>query len=1443
MALCREYLTRLLLLLAISLTVARVNADDWPMWRYDAARSAASREVLPQHLTVLWKREFSSRQQAWDDPLNLDLMTYDRVFEPIVLDGRLIIPFNDSDKVMALDADDGATLWTAYAEAPVRLPPVGHQGRVYYCSDDGFLYCVDASNGKRLWKFDAAPNSQHAIGNRRLTSAWPARGGPVLRDGTIYFAGSIWPFMGTFIYALDAESGAVQWINDSTGAQYIKQPHSAPSFAGVAPQGPLVATEELLLVPGGRSVPAAFERRTGKLRYFELNAGGKGTGGSFVTADAKHFYVHTREKGTRAFNIESGVKTAFQPNEPVLAAGLTYSAESDGDKQQICAYDSKQEELWKIDADGRGDLILAGDKLYAAGDTEISVIRLPSGKRPPRVLQTIAIGAKAERLLAADGKLFAVTMQGTIIALGHTSTEVAAQVQPDRAAVDLEVSGPARTAASQLLASADAQGYAFWFGASDDARLAALIADSPFAQFAVVDDDANRVSRLQGELDAAKLLGRVTAHHSEAASFRPPQYVANVVFVGEDLAGTAAPQSIKKIYDSVRPYGGVMYLLADEKDRQRIASAIEACSLEQATVEITSQGVIVRRVGALPGAADWTHQYGDVANTLKSNDARVKLPLGILWFGGSSHMDVLPRHGHGPPEQVIGGRLFIQGLDCLSARDVYTGRVLWKRDFDNLGTHDVYYDDTFDDVPLDPKYNQVHIPGANGRGTNFVVTEDLLYILEGSVCHVIDPATGLTRHDIRIPDDETGPVNWGYIGVYKDVLIGGVGFAKYRGRLGLAFDESDKDLSSSRKGFGSKSLDRAGSRALIGFDRHTGEQRWRIDANHSFWHNGIVAGGEQIYCLDKNPSQIEQAMIRRGKTLPSSYRIVAIDHQTGNVNWEVKEGIFGTWLGYSERHDMLLQAGAKASDRLYAEVAEGMTVYNAGDGSVKWKNDSRKYAGPCILHNDLIITNANSYSESAGAFYLRDGKPKLVKNPLTGEMQPWKLTRAYGCNNIIASENMLTFRSGAAGFYDLLSEGGTGNLGGFKSGCTSNLVVAGGVLNAPDYTRTCSCAYQNQTSLALVHMPEIDVWSVNGAVTKSASGQSIKRLGINFGAPGDRRDDRGLLWLEHPVIAGDSAPLAIVTNSEATYFQNHSASVTASDLPWVLASGIEGVTDIHIMPELRDRHTLESGLPILDVKDDAEENEVGEVDRGNSALRLGEVSGNQIVGLRFNEINIARGTKIRGAHIQFQSQKKATKKSSLMITAEDSADAERFLEDSHDLSARNSTSQEVAWNPPAWEKVGQAEKDQRTPNLAKLVQAVINRPDWSAGNSIAFLFSGSGQRSVKSAKDGPDKAPRLVIDADLVLPAIDESKPIKRFDLRLFFAVPERHAGGRRVFDVYVEDKLACQNVTLDPNDSGKRYTTETVENVPIQGHLQIRLDPKEGSPVLSGLEIVRRED
>ncbi len=1163
-----------------------IAADDWPMWRYDANRSAAAPHPLPETLQPMWSRDFAPRRQAWDDPLNLDLMGYDRVLEPIVVGSRLFLGLNDSDQLLAIDTQSGNSVWNSFAEAPVRLPPAAGHGNIYFCSDDGKLYCVRESDGQLVWQFHGAPNRQQAIGNRRLTSAWPARGGPVLRDGTVYFAASIWPFMGTFLYALDAESGRVQWVNDATGSQYLKQPHSAPSFAGVAPQGALVATAKDLIVPGGRSVPAVFDRSQGKLRYFEINAGGKGTGGSFVCANEEHFFVHTRHQGTRAFDLATGLKTAFMPNQPVLAGERIFSAELDDQEVPVVrAYNLQQEVEWEIEADGRGDLILVGDQLYAAGHHQITAIRLPSAGSGPQITLRLVTPEPIARLIAADSKLFAVSLEGKLTAYGslpdanhpeepaltaRTSTDRRPQRGPNPgkgiSAKPEMLTAPSPETLTMLEAighQSPAEGYGFWIGRSDAAMVEALTQAKLFTQLAVIDSDAERVDTLRRRFDATGDYGAVTIHHSSPQDFRPPNYVAHKVFIGPDVDLQANPSILRHWYSAVRPFGGTMHLFASHQLLPGLAQTIEAMDLEQALVTVHPGQVSVQRVGPLPGTADWTHQYGDVANTLKSNDARVKLPLGILWFGGSSHMDVLPRHGHGPPEQVVAGRLYIQGMNSLSARDVYTGRVLWKRDFENLGTYGVYFDETYEDTPLDPKYNQVHIPGANGRGTNYVVTPDRVYILEGNVCHVLDAITGEPQFDIPMPAADNGPElpDWGYLGVYQDVLIGGQGFANYRTRHELAFDE-DAKLSPSKKGFGAKSLDRAASTALVAFDRHTGRILWRLEANHSFWHNGIVAGNGKLFCLDRNPSLVEEAMQRRGLELPRTYRIAAVDIETGKLSWELREPIFGTWLGFSEKHDLLLQASAKASDRLATESGQGMAVLQGRDGRLVWKNEELKYAGPCILHNDWIITNVNSYTVSAGAYSLETGQPKLVPNPLTGVEQPWTLTRAYGCNHIVASENMLTYRSGAASFCDLTADAGTGSLGGFKSGCTSNLVVANGVLNAPDYTRTCSCAYQNQTSLALVHMPDVEVWSVDASATTVPTNTRIQHLAINFGAPGDRRDPRGKLWLEYPVTAGDAPGLSITLNAEAKIFQQHSSSMEGSSLPWVFASGYQGITEL-----------------------------------------------------------------------------------------------------------------------------------------------------------------------------------------------------------------------------------------------------------------------------------------
>lgn len=1184
--------------------VSFATAGDWPHWRYDAQRSAAGVEELPAELSLAWTRQYDRRVQVWDDPLNHDMMPYDKVFEPIVVGEHAIMGFNDSDKVVAIDVDSGAEVWRFFCDGPVRLPPTSAEGKVYVTSDDGHLYCLSAESGELHWKFRGAPADQKVLGNQRIVNMWPARGGAIVTDGTVYFSSSIWPFLGTFIYALDAETGKVQWVNDGTGSMYIKQPHSAPSFGGVAPQGAMAISGSALVVPGGRSVPAVFDRTTGQLRYFHLNEGGKGTGGSLVMVNEDSFLVHTRGRQVRVFNLKSGKKTEHRMNEPVLTKDFVYAA----DKEHIVARDpnDKYKELWRVEADGTGDLILAGNRLYAAGATGISVIELPEpgallpvdenaktdeekdeaeesdekdsddtkkdkekdkddkkkddekddGPKyvPGTVVNHLPVTGEVLRLVAGADRLFAVTVDGRFMAFANKGAAKRIASKTKRLRSSATVLAQANSIIKQM---GTREGYGICYGADDGALLEALVSRSQL-HIVVVEKDEEKVARLRQRWDDAGLYGRrLTIHQGDPVSFAAPPYIASLVLVGKDSAIEYTDSKFAAaMYRSVRPYGGV--LCFQRSPNLRLASLeklVDAVPLEKAQLKTTPQNMMLVRAGSLPGSAPWTHLYGDIANSVKSDDSLVKLPLGILWFGGNSNTDVLPRHGHGPCEQVVGGRLFIEGMDRISARDVYTGRVLWKRVFADLGTFDIYYDDTYKDTPLDPAYNQVHLPGANLRGTNYVVTEDSIYLVIGATCFVLDPVNGRTKTKIELPELSTGGTSkaWSYLGVYEDILLAGADFSNFTEEEGVEYKKEKK------KGE-AWSFDKYGSRGLIALDRHTGKKLWDVKANYSFLHNTVIAGGGRVYLIDKLPHTVESQLERRGLDKPTDYALRVIDAKSGKPVWETNKDVFGTWLGFSEEHGILIQAGSAAPDRAKEEVGKGVIAYNAADGTQRWENTGLKYAGPCILLDDMVITNSSSYNTTSGVYNLLDGEPMLIDNSLTGGQRKWTYKRAYGCNTAVASKNLLTFRSGAAGFYDLNAKSGTGNLGGFRAGCSSNLIVADGVLNAPDYTRTCSCGYQNQTSLALVHMPNVEMWTVDQLNVEVT--EAIQHVGLNLGAPGDRRDSSGTMWLDYPVESGEVSIEISHEGDGVEKYRRHTTAVEAADIPWVAASGLRNLSKL-----------------------------------------------------------------------------------------------------------------------------------------------------------------------------------------------------------------------------------------------------------------------------------------
>ncbi len=1124
-------------------------ADDWPMWRYDAGRTAAGTEELGEQLYCRWIRQYPARETVWDDSLNQDLMPLDTVFEPIVLGQTLYVCFNDQDKIAAYDLHSGKCNWEFFTDGPLRLPPAGWNNRIYCTSDDGHLYCISAEKGELIWKFQGAPACRNILGNKRLVSSWPARGGVVIRDGIIYFSAGIWPFMGIYLYALDARTGEVKWQNDGCGSQYMIQPHTSPAFAGVAPQGAMAINGPYLLVPGGRSTPACFDLQTGQQLYYRFGEFNK-TGGAFLCTDGDIFFTHSRQRNVDLFDMEKGDIIARNLGKyPVLFNQYFYMS---GDSLVVRSAANPKKILQSVQVDASGDLIKSGSRFYAGGDGILSALSLKKDGRLELLWQE-NIPGRVGRLLAANGMLFVVTVDGKIMAYG-SDIRSAHIIGSD------ETKQPNKKnrewAVSLLEQTQVADGYALLYRVPD-IELAAAVALQSRLNLIVVEPEASRIHQMRKNLLKWGLsASRVHIMPGRVHDFSAPPYMASLIMVFDPIEQDSI---LTKLVRETRPYGGKIFLSTGKEHQLKAIRLIEKQTDPMLSFQTFAHSVVISKNGALPGAADWTHQYGDIANTVKSDDQLVRLPLGVLWFGGVSNFDVLPRHGHGPPEQVVDGRLIIEGMDCLTARDVYTGRVLWKRMLPDMATSGQYFDHTFAHTALNTSGNQQHIPGANARGTNYIATKDWIYIVQKNGCLVLNIVNGDSVAYFSIPDlNIQQSRSWGFIGVDGTNLIAGLDFIPYSAQPDLRMIESDKANLTQKElskfiVFGQ--YDYTASKTLTVMDRYSGSVKWSLDSRYGFLHNAIVAGNGRLYCLDKLPLGLEKRRQRRGLATPGDYRLLCLDIETGRILWESTNDVFGSWLGYSREHDGLLLAARPSRDMIVDEKGERMRWLNAADGTVLW-DKSIAYNNPPILYHDQVITDNASY-------YLADGRVRQRVDPITGQEIPWSYSRTHGCNYNIAAEHFLSFRSAAAGFYDLAHDGGTGNLGGFKSGCTSNLIAANGVLNAPDYTRTCQCSYQNQTSLAFVTMPELEYWTNNNY---SWNGRPVKRIGLNLHAPGDRLAADGTLWLDFPSRSGPSPDLPVKYDSTRVRgIRRHAMTQKRTGAEWIASSGFVGPLRMEIL--------------------------------------------------------------------------------------------------------------------------------------------------------------------------------------------------------------------------------------------------------------------------------------
>jgi outer membrane protein assembly factor BamB len=1055
------------------------------------------------------------------------------------------------------------------------------------------------------------------LGSQRLISTWPIHGGPVLLDRKIYFTAGIWPFMGIFVHAVDAASGESIWINSGEAMRYVVQPHRSPAFGSFVPRGHLAATPYGLVAPGGRTDPAVYDLKTGKMLYFDFGA--KGTGACEVAALGPWFFVNgtmrrmadgqlqsdasagvyegntlyaltggplgggsrlvAREVRTEDLGGKKGAVSICrdQPSVGARPEGASHkwglSPFSRPDVPQSAAATGHLQTVWfRSLPELPGQLFLkAGPRFYAGCDDRVTALEAdPQDAGKARVAWSGSFKGRPWTMLAADDRLFVVTTAGRIYAFAGEVARASCPCDAENTG-KMPVLRTTRekfglgTIQAMLQAAGNSDGYCLMFGLGPAGLAEGLVA-SWKGQVIVVDSDPRKVDAFRRRMDDGGLYGtRVVAHVDQPATYALPPYLAQLVVIPDPRQPGLGDEGLllRNAVRTLHPYGGAAFWPLSAKILKRMADAAGLVGME--IKPVAGQGALLVRPGGLPGAGEWTHQYADAANSVCSTDTLVKAPLGLLWYGGPPNDEVLPRHGHGPSPQVAAGRLVIEGRDMLRALDIYTGRLLWQRQFPDLGQ---FYD------------NVLHQAGAGQIGSNYVTLPDAVYVVYRDAILALDSASGNRQREFRLPEPSGGGRSaFGFLAASDDLLIAtsspvaAPANVKPRELFQSAVQlipQLIKDLRVPPTPPVDSSDDRTGllpatygsaSRRLAVFDRHAGRLLWDRAAKYSFRHNNIAIGGGKLFTIDSLPAEALARLKRRGINLTDYQpRLVALDVRTGRELWSTGGDVFGTMLSYSVEHDILLEGGSAARDRAPDEANAGMVAFQGGDGRILWQERTRRYSGPCLLHHGTILTQGPAFS-------LFTGQPEIRRHPLTGEPMPWKFTRNYGCNTAVACENLLTFRSAAAGFCDLAMDGGTGNLGGFKSSCTSNLIAAGGLLNAPEYTRTCTCNYPNQTSLALVHDPDAEMWTFNDF---RWDGKPVRRVGLNFGAPGDRRADEGTLWLDYPSRGGPSPDLPVIVQpADAHYFCHHSSRIQLgpgnTGLRWVAASGVVGVRRVSVM--------------------------------------------------------------------------------------------------------------------------------------------------------------------------------------------------------------------------------------------------------------------------------------
>ncbi len=1041
-------------------------AGDWPTYRHDYRRSAATDEKIDiASLGLLWAWHSGQLpQRAWDGAAMMDayhggtpgdMRNYDPAFYAVASGGAVLFGSTVDDSVHCIDGATGKERWRFTTGAPVRVAPTVDGGKVYFGSDDGFAYCLALADGKEVWRFSPQADTRCIMNNNRASAVQPCRTGVMVDKGTAYCAFSMLPWERSYVCAIDAATGK------PTGAGRYVRVYEQMSLEAAG-----VLTGEDFVIPQGRSAGMRFRRSDGK------DLGGASSGSFIMIAGGGHILSGPGNKGQSL----GGIGGAFD----IAGAGELIVA---GGRGIVAGPGGKKEARWSATMPGARAVMVAGDIVFGGGADRVAAYSASDGKE----LWTAPVVGTVWGLAAADGRLIVSTESGHVYCFGRSGKSGGESPAAVGGAAMSPAEGSLKLALGPYVQfTAPDKAMVFWQTAEPAATVLEYGRGQNFRKVTKAEKTTKHSAEMTGlELRSGyqyviRVDGRSTGVHGLDTTFNytVPQINAAAKPYGTDTSPVSSVAQNILAQTTVRDGVCVVAGCGDGRLAFEIAKASNLCvigydtdaaAVESGRAALIAAGVYGMRVSlhvapktneiplvgdvanlvvaaanqpysaseisrlvkpgyasvamgaggtpaatakAIPkGVGAWSHQYGNADNTSYGSEelggATSTAELPVQWVGRPGPRYQPDREPRKPAPLAAGGRMYAQGLRRIVTCDAHNGTVLWTLEVPNM--------------------IRMNMPDDCG---NWCADDQFLYVSVNNACWKIDGATGKLVDTFAMP---TAGDWWGYIGREGKVLVGSVN--QGGPATGYNGPQSWYDDASSRK---------ACSSELFGLDPATGKTLWK-HAKGTIINSTIALTSTHAYFIES-----------RSGNLWGDQTIVALDLTSGKEVWTQPFKSPGGAIVYFFAHSgdkLVLGANVNFTYHVFA--------FSDSTGKELWHQTAagRGNHGTHMTHTAVVD----------GVVYARPKKFDLATGKDLGEM-PGGSCGTYSC-----SRYGVFFRANHTTMWSY-SANESSNYYRLRPDCWLSVVAGSGMLLSPEASGGCTCGGWMETSCGFKPQTDLPVF-------------------------------------------------------------------------------------------------------------------------------------------------------------------------------------------------------------------------------------------------------------------------------------------------------------------------------------------------------------------------------